>query len=141
MLILCETLNKNQTPHSTNNAHKAVEFFENTKRPNLFYGIEQEFFMIDLETNLPLGFKKDGITPKQGQYYCGIGAENCFDRQITDEMLEKCLDANLILLVLILKSHKCKCELQLKDEGIKAADSLIILRYILKMLLKSIMLE
>ena len=131
LLILCETLNKNQTPHSTNTRHKAVEVFEKYKETKPWYGIEQEFFMIDLETNLPLGFKKDGITSKQGQYYCGIGAENCFDRQITDEMLEKCLDANLNITGLNFEVAPGQCELQLKDEGIKAADSLIILRYIL----------
>ena len=43
---------------------------------------EQEYFLIDPETNLPLGFPAGGYPAPQGPYYCGVGAKS-----VTEEKL------------------------------------------------------
>ncbi len=57
------------------------------------FGFEQEYFLWDPETNLPLGFPKDQ-TP-QGQFYCSAGAKNAFGREMIEEHLEQCLEAGI----------------------------------------------
>ena len=94
------------------------------------FGIEQEFFM-DNKTKMPLGFQLDGKTPKQGQYYCGVGAGNCFGRNIAENVLKNALYCGLNVTGLNFEVAPGQCELQLCDVGIKAADDLLMLRYLL----------
>ena len=130
-LVLCETLNKDKTPHSTNTRSKASSIFSKYENMKPWYGIEQEFFMIDQETKLPLGFKKD-FTEPQGRYYCSVGSGSCFGREISNDMLNSCIAAELNITGLNFEVAPGQCELQIREEGIKAADDLIILRYILQ---------
>ena len=51
--------------------------------------------LIDLETNLPLGFPKDGFPGPQGPYYTSVGARNTKGRDLVDEHLHLCLEAGL----------------------------------------------
>ena len=57
IFVLCECLNPDSTPHKTNTRHPAVEIFKNPK-VNLeepWYGIEQEYVLLNSQTNTPLG--------------------------------------------------------------------------------------
>ena len=131
--VLCQTMNKDGTRHITNTRHVASEIFdkyESEHKP--MYGIEQEFFMIDLNTNKPLGYHSDSETRPQGPYYCSVGAGNCYGRNIGEEMLEACLRSKLNITGLNFEVAPGQCELQICETGIKAADDLIILRYILQ---------
>ena len=67
-LVMCEVFNADRTPHPTNGRATIDEDDDD------WFGYEQECFLWDPETNLPLGFPKDA-TP-QGQFYCSVGAEN-----------------------------------------------------------------
>ena len=60
---------------------------------DFWFGFEQEYFLWEPETNLPLGFPKDQ-TP-QGQFYCSVGGSNAFGREIMDRHLDLCLDAGI----------------------------------------------
>lgn len=89
-LVMCEVLNADGTPHSTNGRASI-----GTDDDDFWFGFEQEYFMIDLETGLPLGFPAGGYPTPQGPYYCGVGAKNAFGRHIKDEHLDICLEAGL----------------------------------------------
>lgn len=89
-LVMCEVLNADGTPHATN-GRAAI----GTDDDDFWFGFEQEYFMIDIETGLPLGFPIGGYPAPQGPYYCGVGAKNAFGRAIKDEHLDICLEAGL----------------------------------------------
>lgn len=89
-LVMCEVLNADGTPHVTN-GRAAI----GTDDDDFWFGFEQEYFMIDIETGLPLGFPIGGYPAPQGPYYCGVGARNAFGRHIKDEHLDICLEAGL----------------------------------------------
>jgi len=88
VLVLCEVLSPDGTPHPSN--HRAFE-----DDPELWIGFEQEYTLIDPETSRPLGFPTDGYPAPQGPYYCSVGAQNSFGREISEEHLDACIEAGL----------------------------------------------
>ena len=87
-LVMTEVLNADGTAHVSNGRATIDDDDE-----DFWFGFEQEYFIWDPETNLPLGFPKDQ-TP-QGQFYCSVGGKNTFGREIMDEHLDICLEAGI----------------------------------------------
>lgn len=89
-MVMCEVLNSDGTPHPSN-GRATIDDDDN----DFWFGFEQEYFLWDSETNKPLGFPASGYPNPQGQYYCSVGANNAFGRQIVEEHLDLCLEAGL----------------------------------------------
>jgi glutamine synthetase len=87
---MCEVLNADGTPHESN-GRATIEDDD----ADFWFGFEQEYTLIDLDTNLPLGFPKNGFPGPQGPYYTSVGARNCIGRDVVDEHLHLCLEAGL----------------------------------------------
>mgnify|MGYP001362980182 CR=1 FL=1 len=132
-VVLCDTWLPNGDPHPDNTRVHAEQIFNNqivlNEKP--LFGIEQEFFFNNALTNKPLGFPKDGYPNPQGQYYCGVGANNCHGRNIAESILENSLYCKLNITGLNFEVAPGQCEFQLCDYGIKASDDLLFLRYIM----------
>lgn len=95
------------------------------------FGFEQEFFMINPETNLPPSVKDYRII-KQGQYYCSTGVGNAFQRDFLNDTQTKLLDAGIQLTGFNYEVAPGQAEFQVSDYGIEALFQLIMLRYILQ---------
>ena len=89
-LVMTEVLNADGSPHETN-ARATIDDDDN----DFWFGFEQEYFLCDPTTNLPLGFPENGYPAPQGQYYCSVGAKNAFGRYIVEEHLDQCLEAGI----------------------------------------------
>ena len=89
-LVMTEVLNADGTPHETN-GRATIEDDDN----DFWFGFEQEYFLMDPETKLPLGFPAGGYPAPQGPYYCGVGGKNVFGREFKDEHLDLCIEAGL----------------------------------------------
>ena len=87
-LVMNEVLNPDSSPH-TSNGRATIDDDDD----DFWFGFEQEYFLWDPETDLPLGFPKDQ-TP-QGQFYCSVGGKNAFGREIMDKHLDMCLEAGI----------------------------------------------
>ncbi len=70
-LVMCEVLNPDETPHSSN-GRATIDDDDN----DFWFGFEQEYFIMDVETQLPLGFPVGGYPGPQGLYYCSVGGKN-----------------------------------------------------------------
>ena len=134
ILVLCETYNPNGSPHSTNQRYKAKQIFDSAPQLEPWFGIEQELFLIDNNSNRPLGFpSSQSFLPKpQGQYYCSVGSQNAFGRNIVMDAYKKCILAGVKVCGLNAEVAPGQWEIQIGIcSGIEAADHLQILRYIL----------
>jgi glutamine synthetase len=89
-VVMTEVLNADGTPHESNGRAHIEEEDE-----DFWFGFEQEYFLMDPKTNKPLGFPADGYPAPQGPYYCGVGADKAFGRDIVEEHFDICLEAGL----------------------------------------------
>jgi glutamine synthetase len=85
-------LNADGTPHISNGRATIDEVDDDE---DFWFGFEQEYFLWDPETDRPPGFPKAGFPRPQGPYYCSVGANNAYGREVVEEHLDLCLEAGL----------------------------------------------
>ena len=129
-MVLCDTYLPNGQPHITNHRAGAVEIFDKKPDEEPWFGLEQEYFLVNLKTWKPLGCEYS--IPEQGQFYCGVGGGNALGRDVVEEHLEKCLYAGLRVSGINAEVAPAQWEFQIGPSlGIEAGDHLWMARYIL----------
>ena len=127
-LVMNEVLNSDGSAHESNGRASI-----NDDDDDFWFGFEQEYFLWDPETNLPVGFPKDQ-TP-QGQFYCSVGAKNTFGREVMDRHLDICLDAGINVEGTNAEVAAGQWEFQTFAKGAaKAGDEMWVARYLLERL-------
>lgn len=136
LLVLCDGYNPKNEPLQSNYRVDANDIFNQGLDQEPWYGIEQEFFLIDAKTGNALGFENpdSACYPKQqGQYYCSVGTANAFGRKVIDEALKNMLYADLTASGINAEVAPGQWEYQIGPvEGIDASDQLYLSRYILE---------
>ena len=125
-LLMTEVLNADGTPHESN-ARSTIDDDDN----DFWFGFEQEYFLWDPITNIPLGFPEKGFPPPQGQYYCSVGAANAFGRDCIEEHLDQCLEAEINVEGINAEVATGQWEYQIFAKGAKnAGDHVWVARYL-----------
>ena len=125
-LLMTEVLNADGTPHESN-ARSTIDDDDN----DFWFGFEQEYFLWDPITNIPLGFPEKGFPPPQGQYYCSVGAANAFGRDCIEEHLDQCLEAEINVEGINAEVATGQWEYQIFAKGAKnAGDQVWVARYL-----------
>ena len=150
VLVLCSTYNNKDEPLSTNHRHRAEELFNSNRGAEPWFALEQEFFLMEVDTEnpssrteRPLGWNKKGgwgtNTPnEQGQYYCSVGSNNSFGREMVEKAYYYCLDAGISVSGMNAEVAPGQWELQIGPcTGIEAGDELLLARYILECVAES----
>lgn len=129
-LVMCEVLNADGTPH-VSNARAKIDDDDN----EFWFGFEQEYFIMDRNTQLPLGFPVGGYPGPQGLYYCSVGGKNTHGRQFVEEHADQCIDAGLNFEGINQEVASGQWEFQLFAKGAKkAGDEIWVARYLLQRL-------
>lgn len=133
ILVMCEALAPGtDEPVKANYRSWAKSVFDQLLEEKPWYGIEQEFFLMDPKTGKPIGFPADGEPMPQFQYYCAAGADNSFGRAVINEHLDACIYAGLAISGINAEVAPGQWEYQIGPaEGIAAGDQLCMSRYIL----------
>lgn len=93
VLVMTETLLTDMTPHPTNTRAACAAASSKYGNFDTWFGIEQEYtFFLG---GAPLGWPENGYPAPQGDYYCGVGAEVIFGRDIVEEHMDACITAGL----------------------------------------------
>jgi len=127
-LVMTEVLNADGTPH-TSNGRATINDDDN----DFWFGFEQEYFLWDVDTQLPPGFPHGGFPAPQGPYYCSVGAANTFGRDCVEEHFDICLDAGLNVEGINAEVAAGQWEFQCFAKGAKqAGDEIWVARYLLE---------
>uniref|UniRef100_A0A336M7E2 Glutamine synthetase n=1 Tax=Culicoides sonorensis TaxID=179676 RepID=A0A336M7E2_CULSO len=69
VIVLCDTYKPDGAPTDTNHRNKMQDAFDRTKSHEPWFGIEQEYTLLDIDLR-PLGWPVGGFPGPQGPYYC-----------------------------------------------------------------------
>lgn len=96
LLVLCEVRNGDGTPHQSNQRARLRDVLDGgAAGEDPWFGFEQEYTL--LQDGRPLGFPSNGFPPPQGPYYCGVGANEAFGRDVVEAHTRACIDAGLMI--------------------------------------------
>ena len=123
-LVMNEVLTAEGLPHESN-TRATIDDDDD----DFWFGFEQEYFLWDDEEEIAFGFPKEDTG--QGQYYCSVGANNTFGRDIVEEHLDQCLEAGINVEGINAEVAVGQWEFQVFAKGAKnAGDQMWIARYL-----------
>ncbi|KAJ6359215.1 hypothetical protein OIU76_000853 [Salix suchowensis] len=97
ILVMCDAYTPAGEPIPTNKRYNAAKIFSH---PDVaaevpWYGIEQEYTLLQKDLKWPIGWPVGGYPGPQGPYYCGAGADKAFGRDVVDSHYKACLYAGI----------------------------------------------
>lgn len=130
-LVLCETYYPDGTPTASNTRKFCREKYQLCADQEPWFGLEQEYFIFD---------ERIKTTPHKllfyetSEHYCGVGKEMEY-RKVAEEHMLLCMKANIIISGINAEVSKNQWEFQVgPSEGVKAADDLLVARFLLERL-------
>jgi glutamine synthetase len=127
---MCEVYSADGKPHPTNTRAALVKTAKKYAKHEALFGIEQEFTFF--KEGRPYGFPVGGFPAPQGGYYCGVGSDEIFGREIVEEHLENCLEAGLAISGINAEVMIGQWEYQVGPLGpLEVADQMWISRWLL----------
>ena len=94
-LVMCEVFNPDgSTPHISNSrAQLRAVLDAGAAKFDPWIGFEQEYTLF--QSRQPLGWPEHGFPAPQGPYYCGVGSEQIFGRELAELHAEVCNQAGI----------------------------------------------
>ncbi|CAF1933503.1 unnamed protein product [Brassica napus] len=135
ILVMCDAYTPAGNPIPTNKRHNAAKIFSNPKvaSEEPWYGIEQEYTLMQKGVNWPIGWPIGGFPGPQGPYYCGVGADKAIGRDIVDAHYKACIYAGIGISGVNGEVMPGQWEFQVGPvEGISAGDQVWVARYLLE---------
>lgn len=121
-LVMAEVYNPDgQTPHSSNSrAQLRAVLDAGGDKQDPWVGFEQEYTLF--KNNRPLGWPEYGYPEPQGPYYCGVGAEEIFGRELAEAHAQICMEAGLMYYGLNAEVMPGQWEFQIGYRGVEGED-------------------
>ncbi len=130
VLVLAEVLNVDMTPHESNTRAACVEVAEKYAAHEPWFGIEQEYTFF--KDGRPHGWPIGGFPAPQGGYYCGVGADEIWGRDVVEAHTKACLDAGIAISGTNAEVMIGQWEFQIGPLGpVEVADQLWMARWLL----------
>jgi glutamine synthetase len=129
-LVMCEVLLTDMTPHPTNTRAACAEVATRFADQEPLFGIEQEYTF--LQDGRPLGWPRNGYPGPQGPYYCGVGSDEIWGRDVVEEHTDACLAAGIAISGTNAEVMMGQWEFQVGPVGpLEVADQLWVARWLL----------
>ena len=130
ILVMCEVFNADGSTHKSNSRAALRKLSEKFSGEECWFGIEQEYTFFD--GIKPLGWPDNGFPAPQGGYYCGVGSDEVYGRDIVEDHLEACLLAGLEISGINAEVMPGQWEFQVGPVGpLDVSDQLWIARWLL----------
>ena len=134
-LVVCSTYDVNGISLQNNHRHMAEYIFNSKLEEEPWFGLEQEYFMLDKETNNIIGFNPNiGLAVNRiGKYYCNPMYQNKLTTKIAESHVIACLEANIKISGINAEVAPGQWEFQVGPcVGINAGDDMLAARYLLE---------
>lgn len=132
ILVMTDTYTPKGEPLPTNSRFECAKAMKEAESLEPWFGLEQEYFMIDAKTDRPLGWPADSEPEAQGKYYCGVGP-GLVGRSIVDAHYKACVYAGLKISGINAEVAPAQWEFQIGPAiGIEMGDMLMVGRYMLE---------
>ena len=130
ILVMCEVFNSDGSVHSSNKRAHLRQLNEVHASEESWFGIEQEYTFFD--GIKPLGWPDNGFPAPQGGYYCGVGSDEVFGRDIVEEHMEACINAGIMISGINAEVMPGQWEFQIGPVGpLEVADEVWLARWLL----------
>src|SRR3989338_2447923 len=130
ILVMCEVLNADATPHISNTRLILATTVQKHKSAEPWFGIEQEYTLY--RKDWPLGWPEKGSPHPQGRYYCGVGHDEVHGRALVDAHMKASLEAGLAISGINAEVMPAQWEFQVGPLGpLAASDQLWLARWLL----------
>ncbi|DBA69172.1 TPA: putative glutamine synthetase glutamine amidotransferase [Trebouxia sp. C0005] len=132
VLVLCEVFYPDGTPHETNTRAKLEALIDDKVRAEApLYGFEQEYTLLT-KGGQPYGWPNGGFPAPQGPFYCGVGSEAVYGRQLAEAHMDACVRAGLIISGINAEVMPGQWEFQIGPVGpLEVGDQVHLARYLL----------
>ena len=130
LLVMCEVFNADGTVHVSNARAALRELAEKHVNEEAWFGIEQEYTLFD--GIKPLGWPDNGFPAPQGGYYCGVGSDEVYGRDIVEDHMEACMLAGIEMSGINAEVMPGQWEFQIGPLGpLEVADEVWLARWLL----------
>ena len=130
ILVMCEVLTVDMEPHETNYRAACAATAEKYADQESWFGIEQEYTFY--KDGRPHGWPAGGFPAPQGGYYCGVGADEIWGRDIVERHTKACMDAGITISGTNAEVMIGQWEFQIGPVGpLEVSDQLWIARWLL----------
>ncbi|XP_005880282.1 PREDICTED: glutamine synthetase [Myotis brandtii] len=130
-LVFCEVLKYNRKPAETNLRYTCKRIMDMVSNQHPWFGMEQEYTLMGTDGH-PFGWPSNGFPGPQGPYYCGVGADRAYGRDIVEAHYRACLYAGIKIAGTNAEVMPAQWEFQIGPcEGIDMGDHLWVARFIL----------
>eukprot|EP00177_Eucheuma_denticulatum_P001982 GFKZ01003535.1.p1 GENE.GFKZ01003535.1~~GFKZ01003535.1.p1 ORF type:complete len:351 (+),score=39.94 GFKZ01003535.1:469-1521(+) len=133
ILVMCDTYTPEGEPLPTNTRYDCAIAMETAKHLEPWFGLEQEYFLMNPDTGKPVGFPAEGDPEPQGPYYCGLSGSKMYGRDIADAHFKACVYAGIKISGINAEVAPGQWEFQVGPAvGIEQGDMLWMARYLLE---------
>jgi len=130
ILVMCEVLNPDGSPHPTNTRAILVNIAAKFSAQKPWFGVEQEYTLY--QDDRPFGWPEKGFPHPQGKYYCGVGADEVYGRPVVEHHMKACLGAGISIAGINAEVMPGQWEFQIGPlSPLEAADQLWLARWLL----------
>ncbi|EPY51022.1 glutamate-ammonia ligase Gln1 [Schizosaccharomyces cryophilus OY26] len=131
ILVLAACYTADGSANHFNHRDGCVKLMEKHASQDIWFGIEQEYTMLDYYDR-PFGWPKGGFPGPQGPFYCGVGTGNVFARDIVEAHYKACLYAGINISGVNAEVMPSQWEYQVGPcRGIQMGDELWMSRFLL----------
>lgn len=132
VIVMCDTYKADGSPTATNHRIKMQDAIDKTLKEHVpWFGIEQEYTLLDVNGR-PYGWPENGFPAPQGPYYCAVGADRVYGRDLAEAHALACLYAGIDFAGTNAEVMPAQWEYQVGPSiGMKVADDLWVSRYLL----------
>ena len=130
LLVMCEVFTAESKAHDSNTRAKLKVIADKYRDQESWFGIEQEYTLF--KGRSPLGWPDGGYPAPQGPFYCGVGADEVFGRELVETHLDRCINAGLNVSGINAEVMPGQWEFQIGPCGpLEAADEIWLARWLL----------